>query len=148
MLCGFLRSKKSLSFSESLHTADKTEALRRGNALKLIQSHLSNKKSTFKGEQQSSIKLIIAGVPQGSILGSLFFLLFINDLPNSNLMKIILFLDDTVLVQSDNNLEKLQNFVNCEMTKVIDWLTANKLTLTISKTKYMLITNRYETHIP
>jgi len=58
-------------------------------------------------------------------------------------MKSILFADDTVLVQSDNNLGKLQNSVNHEMTKVMDWLTANKLSLNISKTKYMLITNKH-----
>ena len=58
-------------------------------------------------------------------------------------MKSILFADDTVLVQSDNNLGKLQNSVNPEMTKVMDWLTANKLSLNISQTKYMLITNKY-----
>ena len=58
-------------------------------------------------------------------------------------MKSILFADDTVLVQSDNNLGKLQNSVNHEMTKVMDWLTTNKLSLNISKTKYMLITNKH-----
>ena len=58
-------------------------------------------------------------------------------------MKSILFADDTVLVQSDNNLGKLQSSVNHEMTKVMDWLIANKLSLNISKTKYMLITNKH-----
>jgi len=58
-------------------------------------------------------------------------------------MKSILFADDTVLVRSDNNLGKLQNLVNHEMTKVMDWLTANKLSLNISKTKYMLTTNKH-----
>ena len=58
-------------------------------------------------------------------------------------MKSILFADDTVLLQSDNNLGKLQNLVNHEMAKVMDWLTANKLSLNISKTKYMLITNKH-----
>jgi len=58
-------------------------------------------------------------------------------------MKTILFADDTVLVQSDNNLGKLQNSVNHEMTKVMDWLNANKLSLNISKTKYMVITNKH-----
>jgi len=58
-------------------------------------------------------------------------------------MKSILFADDAVLVQSDNNLGKLQISVNHEMTKVMDWLTADKLSLNISKTKYMLITNKH-----
>jgi len=58
-------------------------------------------------------------------------------------MKVKLFADDTVLVQSDHNLGKLQNSVNREMIKAMDWLTANKLSLNISKTKYMLITNKH-----
>ena len=58
-------------------------------------------------------------------------------------MKSILLANDTVLLQSDNNLGKLQNSVNHELTKVMDWLTANKLSLNISKTKYMLITNKH-----
>jgi len=58
-------------------------------------------------------------------------------------MKSILFADDTVLVQSDNNLGKLQNSLNCEMTKVMDWLTTNKLSVNKSKTKYMLIANKH-----
>jgi len=56
-------------------------------------------------------------------------------------MKTILFADDTVLVQNDNNLGKLRNSVNREMTNVTDWLTTNKLLLNISKTKHMSITN-------
>jgi len=50
-------------------------------------------------------------------------------------MKTILFAVDTVLVQSDNNLAKLQILVDREMINVMDWLTANNLSLNISKTK-------------
>jgi len=53
-------------------------------------------------------------------------------------MKTTLFIEDTVSVQSDNNQGKLQNSVNREMTKVMDWLTTNKLSLNMSKTKYIL----------
>jgi len=116
----------------------------RGNALKLIQFYLSNRKQCVQGGNiKSSLNSIISGVPQGSIQGPLLFLIFINDLPKSNSMKSILFADDTVLVQSHNNLGKLQNSVNHEMTNVIDWLTANKLLLNISKTKYMLISSKH-----
>ena len=51
-------------------------------------------------------------------------------------MKSILFADDTVLVHSDKNLGKLQNSVNHEMTKVMDWLMANKLSLSQTLTKH------------
>ena len=75
----------------------------RGNALKITQSYLSIRKQYVQGGNiKSSLNSIISGVPQGSILGTLFFSIFINDLPNSNSMKSILFADDTVLVQSDN----------------------------------------------
>jgi len=62
-------------------------------------------------------------------------------------MKTILFTDDTVLVQSDTSLGKLQNLANCEMTKVMDWLNANKFSLYISKTKCMLITKKLASRI-
>ena len=61
-------------------------------------------------------------------------------------MKTKLFADDTVLVQSDNNLGKLQNSINCEMANVMDWLTSNKLSLNIFKTEYMLVTNKHASH--
>jgi len=93
----------------------------RQNALKLIQSYLSNRRQYVQaGNTKSSLNSIISAVPQGSILGPLLILIFINDLQKSNSMKTVLFADDTVLVESDDNLEKLQNSVNREMTKLID----------------------------
>jgi len=95
----------------------------RRNAFKLVQSYLSQITQYVHGANtKPSIKLIIAGHSLDSILGAIFFLLFINDLPNSNLIKIIFFADDTVLVHSDNNQRELQNLVNFEMTKVMDWI--------------------------
>ena len=65
----------------------------RGNALKLIQSYLSNRKQYVQGGNiKSSLNSIISGVPQGSVLGPLFFLIFINDLPKLISMKSILLL--------------------------------------------------------
>jgi len=58
-------------------------------------------------------------------------------------MKILLFADDPVLVQSGKNLGKLQNLLNCPMTKVTDLLTANKLSLNIFKAKYILFSNNH-----
>jgi len=71
-----------------------------------MQSYLSNRKYDVEdGKSKSFAKSIISAVRQGSILGALFFLLFFNDLsPNANVMKTILFADDTVLVQSEDNL--------------------------------------------
>ena len=91
--------------------------------LKLIESHLSQKTVRIGGSTNSSLKSIIIGVFQGSILGPLFLLIFINDLPNSNFMQILLSADDTALVESDYNLEKLWNDKSNGLAKCKQTLT-------------------------
>ena len=77
------------------------------------------------------------GVPQGSILGPLLFLLYINDPPNvSNILDPIMFADDTNLLYSHHNIKELFTTVNRELQKLGDWFTSNKLSLNIKKTKY------------
>ena len=95
----------------------------RGLALKLIQSYLSNRKQYTKMENcKSDLTKIGYGVPQGSSLGPLLFLLYINDLPLASQFDTILFADDTFLAMSDNNLFKVQNKVNTELRKIDLWM--------------------------
>ena len=80
------------------------------------------------------------GVPQGSILGPLLFLVYINDLPTAvNHCSVSLYDDDTVLYCYFSNIKDLENALNEDLSRIAPWLNRSKLTLNIAKTKTMLI---------
>ena len=83
---------------------------------------------------------VLLGVPQGSILGPLLFLIYINDLPLCSELFALLFADDTTLLLSDSNLEK----VTVEFKKVADYFRSHKLALHPDKTKFLLFSNSSE----
>ena len=75
------------------------------------------------------------GIPQGSVLGPLLFLLYVNDVhQRSNKLKFYLFADHTNILYADKNLKSLENIVNIELQNLHEWLTSNKLTLNTTKT--------------
>ena len=83
------------------------------------------------------------GVPQGSTLGPLLFLLYINDLVNcSEKLLFSLFADDSTATYSHHNLKETMNTLREEFVKVLEWLNTNKLIINLQKTHLMLFTNR------
>ena len=113
----------------------------KGVALKLFESYLSNRMQlTAIDNCESVLNLIEWGVPQGSVLGPLLFLIFINDIPHASNLGTWLFADDTSLVASAINLSILQNVMNTEVENIQKWLLANKLSVHyVDKSQYMLI---------
>ena len=91
--------------------------------------------TTQIGSSISSKRKILYGVPQGSILGPLLFLIYINDI----YLSFYLFADDTNLLYADKNLKSLEAVVNDELMKVCEWLNANKLSLNTGKSNFVIL---------
>ena len=98
-------------------------------------------------DTKSEILPITLDVPQGSILGPLLFIIYINDFSEaSSIFKFIMYADDTTLLSSlasfGNYIETKEYLLNAELSNVIEWLNINKLSLNKSKSKYMIF------HVP
>ena len=116
----------------------------RGHCLEWIKSYLADRqfnvglRKTF-----SATKTVNIGIPQGSILGPILFIIYNNDLPLvSNILSSTLYADDTNFSISHSDYDVMIPLLNSELEKIHDWTLANRLTINTTKTELLLFTNR------
>jgi len=118
-----------------------------GTELLWFKNYLSGRKQFVNlNNCNSSLLDILFGVPQGSILGPLLFLLYINDLPNCSNLISKLFADDTAIIASDDDINQLIRTVNDEFQKICQFFRENGLSLHPDKTKYLIISSSKHIH--
>ena len=118
----------------------------------IVSSYLSNRKQFVMYKNTSSLlREVTCGVPQGSVLGPLLFIIYTNDLPNAlRFTRCVLFADDTTIYYSSRNLVHVIQNISVDLKHLTEWFKSNKLSLNISKTNYMLFTKNnkdYEQNI-
>ena len=121
----------------------------RGNVYNLFQSYLSDRQQYVKvNNANSEKKTVKCGVPQGSVLGPLLFIIYINDIANSSKDGLFrIFADDTGIFCQSDNMETLVSKVEKIIEKINSWFTANKLTLNIDKTSYVIFRSNRCTNV-
>lgn len=110
----------------------------RGNMYDLIKSYLSNRSQITQISRicpiakrvishSSSCRTVRSGVPQGSVLGPLLFIIYVNDLPKATKHNTVLFADDSTILFTGSNKSDMETEINSTLKNVINWLTLNNL---------------------
>ena len=115
------------------------------HTVKWFQSHISNRKFTVNLENSfSEVSNISCGVMQGSILGPLLFLIYVNDMPMAVKCDLFLYADDTCLVFQSKNVKDIEKQLNEDFANICDWVVDNKLSIHFheDKTKSILFATK------
>ena len=117
----------------------------RGTVHNWFKSYLTGRTQQVKfNATTSNIKPITSSVPQGSNLGPLLFIVYVNDFPNCLAFgNSLSFADDTTIILKDKCINKLFENTNKELQNIDNWLIANKLSINITKTKYILFSHKH-----
>jgi len=118
----------------------------KGVSLNLFRDYLSDRTQvTVINNVKSGTSRVLCGVPQDSILGSLLFLLYINDLPNCNLLSDVrMYADDTNLTFTSSDVEELFSSLTHDLSNLKQWVDSNRLSLNVLKTKCLFTGTRYK----
>ena len=145
---GLVTASVFLDFSKAFDTVDHAILLRKlksvgldGNSLSWFHSYLTSRRQiTSINDTLSSSLPVTVGVPQGSILGPLLFIIYVNDMPKRFIKhcKIILYADDTLLYYSSTSANDIKKYVNEDLNLISKWLADNLLTLNCTKSKFLL----------
>jgi hypothetical protein len=118
----------------------------RGTSLKLIKSYLTNRSQycTVNYTASTCIQTPPYGVPQGSVLGPLLFLIYINDISNAvTKSSLIQYADDTTLYSSGTCIADIKRNISCDLSSLVNYFTSNSLLLNLTKTNYMTIKHKH-----
>ena len=141
----FFRSKKAFDTVDHDILLSKLNAYGiRGFVRNWFKSYLKDRQQKcFVNGCLSESRALTCGVPQGTILGPLLFLLYIDDLPNClSHSQPRMFANDTHLTFADNDITKIERNLNDDLANISQWLIVNKLTLNMSKTEFIVIGSR------